>query len=145
MKQIKYTPEIITSLESNEVFVFGSNKNGHHTGGAARVAYEKFGAKWGMFEGIANNSYAIPTLNEYMDKVSKIDLEDSIAKFIDFVLTNQHLTFYLTKIGCGIAGWSIEEVKDIFWKVIEVFRPALEKEAHLPANLIIPKEFCYEN
>jgi len=138
----KFTPEIITELQSNEIFVFGSNRNGAHMGGAARIAYENFEATWGESEGLTGRSYAIPTLDENMEKVSEGALEASIDKFIDFVLNNQQLTFYLTKIGCGIAGWDIEEVKRIFWKVIEDYKP--DPECSVPANLIIPKEFYNE-
>lgn len=141
MEQRRLTPEIINSLESDEVFVFGSNKSGAHMGGAARIAYEKFGAKWGAGEGEIGNSYAIPTLDGHLQKVSKEDLKGSISRFINHVLCNQNKIYLLTKIGCGIAGWSIEEVKEIFWKVIDEFRP--DEEAILPSNLIIPKEFCY--
>lgn len=133
------TPEDIFDLEVNEIFVFGSNMNGAHIGGAALIAYENFEATWGESEGLTGRSYAIPTLDENMEKVSENALEASIDKFIDFVLNNQQLTFYLTKIGCGIAGWNIEDVKRIFWKVIEDYKP--ETECSLPSNLIIPKEF----
>jgi len=135
----RYTPEIIEELKPDEIFVFGSNMNGAHMGGAALIAYENFESTWGESEGLIGRSYAIPTLDENMKKVSKGALESSIDKFIDFVLNNQQLTFYLTKIGCGIAGWNIEDVKRIFWKVIEDYKPELE--CSLPANLIIPKEF----
>ena len=138
----RYTPEIIEELKPDEIFVFGSNMNGAHMGGAALVAYESFEATWGESEGLTGRSYAIPTLDENMEKVSEGDLEASIDKFIDFVLNNQQLTFYLTKIGCGIAGWDIEDVKRIFWKVIEDYKP--DPECSLPANLIIPKEFYDE-
>ena len=123
----------------DEIFVFGSNMNGAHIGGAARIAYENFKATWGESEGLTGRSYAIPTLDENMEKVSEGALEASIDKFIDFVLNNRQLTFYLTKIGCGIAGWNIEDVKRIFWKVIEDYKT--EPECSVPANLIIPKEF----
>lgn len=139
---MKYTPENIKELKPDEIFVFGSNLCGCHKGGAARIAYENFEATWGEAEGLTGQSYAIPTLNENMEKVSEEALEASIDKFIDFVLNNQQLTFYLTKIGCGIAGWNIEDVKRIFWKVIEDYKP--DPECSLPSNLIIPKEFYDE-
>lgn len=133
------TPENIVSLKDNEVFVFGSNQSGNHWGGAARAAYDKFGAKWGCGEGLSGNSYAIPTLNKDMEKVSERELGESIDKFIDFVLNHQHLKFYLTKIGSGIAGWDIEDVKRIFWEVVDSYKP--EPDAFIPSNLVIPKEF----
>lgn len=137
----KFTPERIDELKPDEIFVFGSNMNGAHMGGAARIAYENFEATWGESEGLTGRSYAIPTLDENMEKVSESALEASVDKFIDFVLINQQLTFYMTKIGCGIAGWDIEDVKKIFWKVIEEERTEEADEQFLPANLIIPQEF----
>ena len=56
----EYTPERITSLRADEVFVFGSNLAGMHGGGAARAAFEKFGAVWGCGVGLQGQSYAIP-------------------------------------------------------------------------------------
>ena len=137
--KVTNTPEVISKLESNEVFVFGSNLNGFHYGGAAHTAYRNFGAVWGVAEGLQGKTYAIPTLDENMEKVSENALEVSIDKFIDFVLNNRQLTFYLTKIGCGIAGWDIEDVKRIFWNVVNSYKP--EEDRFIPANLIIPKEF----
>ena len=116
----KFTPERIDELKPDEIFVFGSNMNGAHMGGAARIAYENFEATWGESEGLTGRSYAIPTLDENIEKVSESALEASIDKFIDFVL-------------------DIEDVKRIFWKVIEDYKP--DPECSVPANLIIPKEF----
>lgn len=66
-----FTPERIEELSSGEIFVFGSNLNGNHYGGAARIAYEKFGAEWGVAEGLSGNTYAIPTLDKEMQSVQK--------------------------------------------------------------------------
>lgn len=59
---MRFTPDNIESLGQDEVFVFGSNLAGHHSGGAARTAMERFGARWGVGEGIQGQSYAIPTM-----------------------------------------------------------------------------------
>ena len=104
---MKYTPETIMFLEPNEVFVFGSNMNGNHAGGAAFVAQERFGAKWGCPEGLRGQSYAIPTLNRNMEKVTRSQLTCSLASFITFCENHPEKVFYLTKIGCGIARWTI--------------------------------------
>lgn len=63
-KNREYTPDRISSLKPGEVFVFGSNLAGHHGGGAARLAYERFGAKWGTGVGMTGQCYAIPTMQE---------------------------------------------------------------------------------
>ena len=81
---MRYTPETIMFLEPNEVFVFGSNMNGNHAGGAAFVAQERFGAEWGCPEGLRGQSYAIPTLNRNMEKVTRSQLTCSLATFITF-------------------------------------------------------------
>lgn len=127
------TPEFITELQPDEIFVFGSNENGYHAGGAARIAHEKFGAVWGVASGRTGQSYAIPTLDRDMEKVEPEMLEIHLEDFIEYVRKYPTLKFYLTKIGCGIAGWDIEEVKNILWKVLE--------NRNLPKNLIIPREF----
>ena len=84
MKKEKFTPELIEQLNENEVFVFGSNKAGNHAGGAARTAVEKFGAVMGQGEGIQGQSYAIPTLDENMEKVSLDDLQQSLFRFCQY-------------------------------------------------------------
>lgn len=68
------TPENIQELKENQIFVFGSNMNGNHAGGAARLAVEKFGAIMGQAEGIQGQSYAIPTLDKDMQKVTEEEL-----------------------------------------------------------------------
>lgn len=137
---IRYTPECIDTLADNEVFVFGSNRNGNHFGGAARIAYEKFGAEWGVGEGHTGQSYALPTLDENMERVTEDELEDSFAKLINYADDNRQLIFLVTKVGCGIAGWDIESVKRCFWKAVSDTSPSPEWRG-IPCNIILPKEF----
>lgn len=140
MNKIKYTPEKISKLNPLDVFVFGSNKKGMHIGGAARTANKKFGAKWGISEGISGQSYAIPTLDENMNKVSEEELTNSFEHFIEFADNNRHLTFFVTKIGCGIANWPINEVKKCFWRGTQRVSPDGSFKI-IPTNVIIPEEF----
>jgi hypothetical protein len=137
----KYTPENIVNLDENEIFVFGSNEAGIHGAGAARIAFLKFGAEMGLGNGLSGNSYAIPTKDRNVETLPLDKVKNYIDEFIGFVLKHQNLTFYLTKIGCGLAGFTIEEIKNIFWEVIEEYRTESSKEQYLPSNLIIPKEF----
>jgi hypothetical protein len=137
----KYTPENIVNLDENEIFVFGSNEAGIHGAGAARIAFLKFGAEMGLGNGLSGNSYAIPTKDRNVETLPLDKVKSYIDEFIGFVLKHQNLTFYLTKIGCGLAGFTIEEIKNIFWEVIEEYRTESSKEQYLPSNLIIPKEF----
>lgn len=121
---IRYTPDNIKKLEPNEIFVFGSNLKGLHTGGAARIAYNKFGAVWGVGVGLQGNSYAIPTMQGGVDTI-----EPYVNEFLRFAMLHQELTFYVTRIGCGIAGFSDEEVAPLFDMAIEM------------TNVILPKSF----
>ena len=143
VRRFQFTPEYIEDLHPSEVFVFGSNAAGNHYGGAARLAFDKFGAVWGVGEGLRGNSYAIPTLNSNMTVVSGGSLRYSLKEFLRVVECNPGYTFLLTKIGCGIAGWSVETVARIFWEVASEFYKG-EWHAYvggLPENLVIPVEF----
>lgn len=133
---MEFTPEYITELKPNEIFVFGSNENGAHMGGAAKIAYNKFGAEWGVSVGRTGQTYAIPTLDRDMERVEPEMLYINILDFVRYVRKNSNLKFYLTKIGCGIAGWSVKEVKKILWEV-------LNEVNDFPDNLIIPKDFAW--
>lgn len=104
----------ITQLAPNEVFVFGSNEGGLHMGGAAKVAYDKFGAKWFKHEGLAGQSYAIPTLTVTLGKLPMVRLRKYIKNFLAFAAANPNLTFLVTPIGCGIAGRRAEEIAPLF-------------------------------
>ena len=127
----RYTPENITELKENEVFVFGSNMNGNHAGGAAYLAVEKFGAEMGNAEGIQGQSYAIPTLDKDMKRINLTDLEQSISRFYDYADSHPELTFYLTKIGCGIAGYEESDIATVV------------NCRDIPKNVIIPEEFTH--
>lgn len=126
----RFTPENITELQENEVFVFGSNLNGNHAGGAARIAVEKFGARMGQAEGLQGQSYAIPTLDKDMNKRTEEDLRVSIQRLYAFAEVHCDKVFLVTKVGCGIAGFTEAEMKDAFSKFLA------------PANVVLPKEFC---
>jgi hypothetical protein len=130
MNEIRFTPKNIIDLKENEVFVFGSNMNGNHAGGAACTAVEKFGAIDGQAEGIQGRSYAIPTLDYDMEKLPVSSIKDNLSKFILFAKENSDRTFYVTKIGCGIAGFETKQIADIF------------KKLDFPENVFLPIEFC---
>lgn len=102
------TPDNINDLRDYEVFVFGSNTLGHHFGGAAKIAYEKFGAVWGQGEGPQGQSYAIPT----MDGLELI--ENAVRRFLAYARNMPGTKFYVTKIGCGIAGHPEATIKSFF-------------------------------
>ena len=120
----EYTPERISELKENEIFVFGSNLAGAHGGGAARLAYERFGAVWGEGVGLYGQTYAIPTMQGGVDTIKPY-----VDAFICFAKEHNQLTFLVTRIGCGIAGFRDEEIAPLFKDAIEV------------KNIILPKEF----
>ena len=105
----QFTPDFITELKENEIFVFGSNLQGMHGGGAARLAYEKFGAIWGQGVGLQGQSYGIPTMHGGVDAIKPY-----VDEFIEFAKSHPELTFLVTRIGCGIAGFRDEEIAPLF-------------------------------
>ena len=111
----KYTPDFITELGPNDIFVFGSNLAGAHAGGAACLANQKFGAIWGQGVGLQGNSYAIPTMQGGIETIKPY-----VDEFIEFAKSHPELTFYVTKIGCGIAGFKEEEIAPLFKKAINI-------------------------
>ena len=121
MEQKRTTPERITALGPNEIFVFGSNLAGMHGGGAAWVAYRKFGAIMGPGVGLQGRSYGIPTMQGGVETIKPY-----VDEFIDFARSRQDLTFLVTRIGCGIAGFTDEEIAPLFEK------------AHEVANIVLP-------
>ena len=121
MKHAQGTPDRITRLEPNEVFVFGSNAGGLHGGGAARTAFEKFGAVWGQGNGLQGQSYGIDTMSGLRTMAAEI------AAFLGFARAHPHLRFFVTEIGCGIAGYRPEQVAPFFTDV--------------PPNVVLPLSF----
>lgn len=124
----EYTPEFIEELQQNEIFVFGSNLDGFHGGGAARVAMRKFGAEWGQGIGLHGQSYAIPTMQGGVETIKPY-----VDEFIAFARIHPELTFYVTRIGCGIAGFTDNEIAPLFREAIAV------------ENIILPKSFVVYN
>ena len=109
MEQKRTTPEFITELQPGEIFVFGSNLQGMHGGGAARVAYRNFGAIMGQGVGWQGQSYAIPTMQGGVETIRPY-----VDEFIAFAKEHPELTFLVTRIGCGIAGFTDEDIAPLF-------------------------------
>ena len=124
MERKRISQRWIDSLEKNEIFVFGSNLQGMHGGGAARVAHEKFGAVWGEGTGLQGQSYAIPTMHGGIDVIAPY-----VNDFIAFAKEHPELKFLVTEIGCGIAGFRISEMAPLF------------KEALKMENIYLPERF----
>jgi hypothetical protein len=125
----RITPTLVKRLAPYEIFVFGSNESGRHGAGAAKTAMQ-WGAVYGQAEGLQGRTYGIPTVN--MKVNGKIGL-DKIAKYIDrfddFALENENLVFLVTEIGCGLAGYTVDEIAPLF-----------ETCVYTP-NIYLPKSF----
>ena len=122
MEKKRTTPERITELKPNEIFVFGSNLQGMHGGGAAYIASRKFGAIMGQGVGLQGQSYGIPTMQGGVETIRPY-----VDEFIAFAKAHQELTFLVTRIGCGIAGFTDEEISPLF------------KEARDVENIVLPE------
>ena len=108
------TPEVITELAYGEIFVFGSNLAGRHGAGAARLAAQKFGAVYGVGEGLTGRSYAFPTLTAQLRRRTPAALARSAATFLGTARQHPELTFLLTKVGCGLAGYDEQDMAALF-------------------------------
>ncbi len=127
MKDKRISPRWINSLEKNEIFVFGSNLQGMHGGGAARVALEQFGAVWGQGTGLQGQSYAIPTMHGGIDVIAPY-----VNDFITFAKEHPELKFLVTEIGCGIAGFKASEMAPLFKEALDI------------TNIYLPERFVEE-
>lgn len=123
-KRYGYTPDHINALLPDEVFVFGSNLDGYHGGGAARVALCKFGAIYGQGVGLQGQSYAIPTMQGGVETIVPY-----VDEFIAFAKQHPDKFFLVTRIGCGIAGFTDQQMAPMF-------KGALELE-----NVVLPRSF----
>ena len=126
MNAMRISSGWITELSPNEVFVFGSNLAGQHCNGAAKLAHQKFGAVWGVGVGMCGQSYAIPTMQGGVSTIKPY-----VDEFLMFALNHRHLTFLVTEIGCGIAGFTPRDIAPLF-------RIAIDRD--IP-NVYLPESF----
>ncbi len=124
MDQLRYTPDNISSLGEDEIFVFGSNLAGNHAGGAARVALERFGAVMGQGVGIQGRSYAIPTMQGGVESIRPY-----VDDFFELAEEWDQTTFLVTRIGCGIAGFTDEDIAPLFDRALDMY------------NVVLPESF----
>ena len=114
----------IADLGKNEIFVFGSNIQGAHGGGAAWFAHKRFGAEWGVGEGLTGQTYALPTME------GKDALKKAVDHFIACAQAHPELTFLVTAVGCGIAGYTPAEVAPLFQEALALENVYLPKSFH---------------
>lgn len=109
------------------IFVFGSNLAGRHGAGSAREAVLKYGAQYGIGEGRTGNAYAIPTKDEILRVLPLSVIGEAVARFLRYARANPCDTFYVVEIGCGLAGYTPEQIAPLF--------------RDLPANVWLPTRF----
>ena len=126
MKQKRISSSRIRELKPDEIFVFGSNLEGLHGGGAAYLAYRKWGAIWGQGVGLQGQTYGIPTMHGGPDAIRPY-----VDEFIKFAQVHPELKFLVTEIGCGIAGFTPEEIAPLFIEAIPV------------ENIYLPERFWH--
>lgn len=125
----KVAPDNIRQLGENEIFVFGSNRGGRYTKGAALLASRKFGARMGQPDGLMGRSYGIPTKDRNLRTLPLAAIEGQVGKFLRFAEKNPQSTFLVTQIGCGLAGYQPKDIAPLFL-------------AHqIPDNVALPRAF----
>jgi hypothetical protein len=128
----RITPDNITHLSENEIFIFGSNLKGIHGKGAAKTALT-WGAKWGQASGLQGRTYGIPTKGTSMKKVLSVaQIKPYVDEYIEFARQHPELTFLTTEIGCGLSKYKPKDIAPLFEKAIEV------------PNIYLPKRFWHK-
>ncbi len=117
----RITSNRITELRPGEIFVFGSNLAGHHGGGAALLAWRKWGAVWGQGVGLQGQTYGIPTMHGGPEAIRPY-----VDEFVGFARRHPELTFLVTEVGCGIAGFTPAQIAPLFADAVGV------ENIHLP-------------
>ena len=130
MKRI--TPDKVTQLGPNQIFVFGSNQSGRHGKGAAKTAL-KWGAKWGQAEGLQGRTYGIPTKDASIKRsLSPVEIKPYVDRFIIFAKENPQMNFLVTEVGCGLAGHNAKVIAPLF------------EGAELLTNIWLPSKFLHK-
>ena len=111
----RFTPDLVEQLSNCEIFVFGSNLEGMHMGGAARVAHQEFGAEWGVGDGPTGRCYAIPTMHGGLESIRPY-----AEKFIAYAKEHPMNRFLLTRVGCGIARFKDSDMAQLFEDALDV-------------------------
>jgi hypothetical protein len=121
--------KMITELKENEIFVFGSNESGIHGAGAALQAMKDFGAVYGVGFGPQGKTFAIPTKDWKVDTLPLEFIKPYVESFLFYTITKPNLMFLVTEIGCGLAGYTPEDIAPMF-------KFALDR-----SNIVLPERF----
>ena len=111
----------------NKIFVFGSNEAGIHGKGAALYARQHYGARPGIGNGLTGFAYAIPTKDHNIRTLPLNKIFEYVKEFIKFAEITPHLTYEITRIGCGLAGYKDTDIAPMF--------------RNCPSNCNLPEEF----
>ena len=124
----RITPNIITKLKDNEIFIFGSNLSGRHGKGAAKTALG-WGAKWGQAKGLQGRTYGIPTKDASIRRTLTIEeIKPFVDEFIEFAKANPNLIFLVTEIGTGLANHTKENIAPLFKQAVNYKNIYLSKD-----------------
>lgn len=118
-------------MSVQDIFVFGSNLAGRHGKGAAKFALQHCGAVYGQGIGWQGNSYAIPTKDRQIKTLPLVEIQKYVLDFLDFAWDNTGMKFNVTRIGCGLAGYTDQDIAPMFESVLRWSTP----------NVILPTEF----
>lgn len=110
----KFTYHKDGTTDPSSIFVFGSNLSGWHGAGAAKVAREQFGALLGVGFGFCQRSYAIPTKNYVVDTMPIEEIAPFIKQFAHVTISQPDIKFFVTRIGCGLAGYTDAQIAPLF-------------------------------
>lgn len=124
-----YTERLLCTPADGSIFVFGSNLKGIHGVGAAKDAFNKYGAMRGIGRGLCNASYAIPTKDERIQTLSLFEIEKYILEFVQFTKDNPDKSFFVTEVGCGLAGHHPDLISPMFRGSINCYFPSRFKNA----------------
>lgn len=130
-KKIEEVKEEFKPIPNGAIYVFGSNESGIHGSGTARTAREEYGAVMGNGWGLQGKCFAIPTKDWDINTLDLDDIYAYVQRFIAFANSRPKMTFYVTKIGCGLAGLKEEDIKPMF--------------DNSPENVILPYGWEHDN
>lgn len=111
---MKFHQDHTLSKDPNVIFVFGSNLAGRHGAGAALVAVKHYSAVWGAGCGLQGRSYAIPTKNEWLEVMTESAIRRHVEAFLEFAKAHDSIDFFVTRVGCGLAGFQDATIAPMF-------------------------------
>lgn len=112
----RFHPDNTLPRGKEAVFVFGSNLAGRHGAGAAKTAHVNFRAEYGVGRGPTGMAYALPTKGKKLDVLPLEVVAQHVANFLDHARQNPKTEFFVTRVGCGLAGYRDEQIAPLFKK-----------------------------